>query len=103
MAKHTYKLRVFEQPHKAPKTLQEAEENKAPKEIKLEPKEARIEGRNVDVCLKLAREFVEKKLKRVVRSVSIGPDGIYAVVYTETVKKGPKTMTEKRLMKGLPK
>ena len=95
--KQSYKLRVFEQPFKAPKTLEEAEANRTPKEIKLEPAESTINGRNVDDCLKLAHEFVEKKMKRVVRTVNIGPDGIFAVVYKEEVKKGSKTMSEKRL------
>ena len=101
MAKHNYKLRVFEQPHKSPTTIEEAEANRVPPELKLDPSESIIKGSNVDTCLRLARELVEKKLKRTVRTVNIGPDGIFVVVYKETEKKGAQTMSEKRLTKGL--
>lgn len=93
---HSYKLRVFEQPHKLPTTFEQAEENKTPKELDLDPSQSTVKGRNVDDCLKNTREFIEKKLKRVVRTVSIGPEGIFAVVYREDVQKDPKSMSEKR-------
>lgn len=103
-SRYNLDLRVFEQPVRNPKTLEEAEKNRTPRELTLEPKYRVICGRNFDMCRKLARDFAEKVLKRIVRSVSIGSDGISVVVYSDDEK--PPTgepVSERILRAGLPK
>jgi hypothetical protein len=77
----SYKLRVYEQRNKNPQNLEEFEENRVPISIKLERADRMIKGVNVDECLQQAKLFVEKKLRRKVRTVSIGPAGIFVIVY----------------------
>lgn len=104
-ARYNLRLRIFEQPIANPKTLEEAKKNRTPIELTIPPKDRVIRGRNVDVCRRLAREYAEKTLKRRVRSVSIGPEGLSVVVYGEGVNlpSGDAPVSAKSLTKGLPR
>ncbi len=59
-----------------------------------------IQSNSVDRARAMAREFVEVKMKRIVRSIAMGPDGIYAVVYTAEHQKGTHTMSENKKAAG---
>lgn len=102
--KYNLRLRIFEQPFANPKSFEEAEKNRTPIELTIQPSDRVVRGRSVDVCLRLAREHVEKSLKRRVRSVSIGPEGISVVVYGKGINlPSGGTVSEKSLRKGLPR
>lgn len=95
--KHNYQLRVFEQPFRSPITLEQANANKKLIELKLSQENSVISGRSVDDCLKKARDLIEVKLKRIVRSVSVGEFGINAVVYAQEHKKSDRVYSDKKL------
>jgi hypothetical protein len=99
--RHNLELRIFEQPHRNPTTIEEAEENRELKEIVLKPADRVIRGRNVDTCLRTARKYAEETLGRIVRTCNIGPDGISIIVYSESEKVSPGSWSEKALLKGL--
>ena len=111
MAKQRYnlELRVFEQPVRSPKTLEEANRNLNPIPLVLEPKDRVIRARNIDVARSMAKEIAEKTLGRIVRSVNICGstpgliDQIVVVVYNNDEKKSPDSISEKALLRGLPR
>jgi hypothetical protein len=95
--KHNYSLKVFEQPFRSPITYKEIEANKKLKEIAIGKELSVISGNSVDHCKRKARDLIEKKLNRVVRSISVGPEGINAVVYAKDYKKSSKVYSDKKL------
>lgn len=90
-------IRVYEQPVRSPKTLEDADRNRKLVQLKIDHV---IKGRNVDDVRAKARVFLEKDLGRTVRSLSVGVDEISAVVYGESVKKDPRTIKASRLNRG---
>ncbi len=94
-ARYQLQLKVYEQPSdlraREAANLEELKANRKPHLLPGDP--VIIRGRNVDDVLKNARAHLEGE-GRMIRSLSIGPDGISAVVYKLTVKKDPRTMKE---------
>jgi len=91
----TWKLKVLEQPVRSPKTPDEVEKNKNLKPLKMS--QDMVTARNIDAARKRVREILEKDMERVVRSVSVGPEGIFAVVYGPDEKKSSHRISRNRL------
>lgn len=95
--KYNYELKVFEQPFRSPITYKEIEANKKLKVIEVARPLSVISGNSIDQCLRKARDLIEKKLNRVVRSISVGTNAINAVVYAKDYKKSTKVYSDKKL------
>lgn len=91
-------LRVFEQPVRNPSTLEDVKRNQEAS-TPLENGQRTVKGRNPDEVLKKARALLEDD-GRMIRSLSLGPNGVTAVVYAPEEKKDPRTMSENRKRKG---
>lgn len=92
--RHTYELKVFEQPHRSKVgellTLEEVEANKTPIPLTIPPQLKMIQANSIDEIRRKACVVVHSDLGRMIRSINFGVNEIYAVVYnlSEQMKSG---------------
>lgn len=87
MKQHIFQVKVYEVERGTDK----------PKPLTLEADDRRISATSIDNARRAAKQMIETKLCRVVRSLSAGPRDITIYVYPASHKKKPMTMKASRV------